>query len=102
MEENMPKAYFVVVVCLVMLVSSLTGCFREAQPQAEDTGIDTQSIVINKPINGGELALGTDPSVTFNVAMNTATVERSINIFPATYDPSKNPATFTKLQLTSM
>ncbi len=40
--------------------------------------------------------------VQFNVSMNQPTVERSINMYPGSYDPATNPASIQKLQLTSM
>lgn len=99
----MLKSRSAVIVCLFLLIGILSSCFRSAPPKPQATEeITPQSIILTKPANGGELALGTDISVTFNEAMNAASVERSVSIFPGTYDPSKNPATFTTLQLTSM
>ncbi len=40
--------------------------------------------------------------VQFNVPMNQPSVERSVNVFPGTYDVNTNPSSFQKLQLTSM
>jgi Bacterial Ig-like domain len=90
------------VVCLFLVMGVLSSCFRSAPPQPVREEITPQSILSTKPANGGELALGSEISVTFNEAMNAASVERSVSIFPGVYDPSKNPASFTSLQLTSM
>jgi hypothetical protein len=89
-------------VCLFLVMGMLSSCFRSAPPQPVQEEITPQSILATKPANGGELALGTDISVTFNEAMNTASVERAINLFPGVYNPATNPASFTKLQLTAM
>jgi hypothetical protein len=100
------KSKLLVVVCLFVITGLLSSCFRSAPPQpvqpVQEETLSPQSVLVTKPVNGGELSLGTDISVTFNEAMNTASVERAISIFPGVYDPSKNPATFTTLQLTSM
>ncbi len=92
------------VVCFILLASLLAACFRAAPPQPvqEEEALSPQSIILTQPANGGALSLGSDISVTFNESMERTSVERAISIFSGVYDPSKNPATFTALQLTSM
>ena len=62
--------------------------------------ITPQSIVSVTPVNGGELALGSSISVTFDATMNQGSVQEAISLFPGTYDPSKNPSSFAPLSLT--
>jgi hypothetical protein len=78
----------------------LVACFRATPPHEQDPKITPQSVVSVTPVNGGELALGSSISVTFNAAMNQSSVQEAISLFSGIYDPSKNPTSFAPLSLT--
>jgi hypothetical protein len=82
------------------LIVLLSACFRAPAPTEN---LDTQSVTSTLPTNGAS-SVSINASIKFNFAsaMDRVATERAVTVFQGKYQPTSNPATFTKLQLTSM
>ena len=86
---------------LLLLGLLLVSCGQsDATP---NTLVESQAAISTTPTHGATgVATNTPIQITFDNAVNKASVESAFNLFAGTYDPSSNPATWNKLRLTSM
>lgn len=86
----------------LLILLFLASCVMPGNEAPTKESLNSLAVVSTVPASGGVIATQQSLSLTFADAMNRATVETAISIFPGKYDPAKNPTTFLKLQLTSM
>jgi len=120
MPHSGPKRSWKVPVIFAVLTAILTACGAgapQSQAQGDSLGLealpapssqilraqDNASVVRTTPAEGATgVATSAGLQLEFAQAANRSSVETAFALFPGKYDLSANPATFTKLGLTSM
>lgn len=88
-------------VWVLLIILVLGGCTLNP-PSTPQEELDALAVVSTTPITGGTVLPNESVSLTFSQTMDRSSVETAINLFPGKYDPTANPTSFSKLQLTSM
>ena len=88
---------------LILLSLLLASCGRNSPVPEPEASLETQAVISTSPANGATDVTSNAPvQITFDQAMDRASVESAFSLFPGTYNPSSNPSTWNKLLLTSM
>lgn len=84
------------VVCFFAVSGLLVSCFTSAPPDQSKLSPTALPVALSAFYYDGKI------TVDFSRTMDRATVEKAFALYPGIYNVRANPATFTKLQLTSM
>jgi hypothetical protein len=84
------------VVCFILVSGLLASCFTVAPPSQPTLEPAALPIALSAFYYNGKI------TIDFSQTMDRTTVQRAFALYAGIYNPSANPAKFTKLQLTSM